>query len=192
MAKASKSFSLRAALSVSAAVVAVALFCAGWWFTSLTHEERTEEKTAALSLSNRNYEQSVSWRRSAISASNSAAIETQKPQAEVNAEEPVVPSGRPVESDFGPNAYVAGRDFVQGILQAPSTAKFSKPFVDDSTGWSELGENKWSVYGFVDAQNALGAMLRQKWSATVTKNGNDFEVARCVVGGEQVFPKSEY
>jgi len=50
---------------------------------------------------------------------------------------------------------------VKASLLTPSTAKFSESGED--AGARELGQGIWEAHGWVDSQNAFGAMLRQDW-----------------------------
>jgi hypothetical protein len=86
------------------------------------------------------------------------------------------PPSTAVEKDFGPDAYYHGREACRKALKAPSTAKFSNPYSDEHTGWSRWGYNQWKVFGYVDAQNSFGAMLREDWLAVVKKGGEYFEI----------------
>lgn len=60
-------------------------------------------------------------------------------------------------------AYVMSQRGVKGQLRAPSTAEFpSQPVAAEY-----IGDCKWAVVGDVDAQNASGAMLRNRYSVTM-------------------------
>jgi GYF domain 2 len=77
------------------------------------------------------------------------------------------PSTTPVSKPATPkgeSGYYASRSFIKTILKAPSSAKFSDILTDKATGWAEQGGDRFECWGFVDAQNSFGAMLRQKWS----------------------------
>ena len=68
------------------------------------------------------------------------------------------------------SAYVMAQDFVSNQLKAPSTAKFptySKNYVTD------LGEGKYTITAYVDAQNSFGAMMRNNFICTVHYVGNN-------------------
>lgn len=61
-------------------------------------------------------------------------------------------------------AFVMSQTFVSRQLKAPSTAKF--PYITDSGVSSvSLGECKFKVRAYVDAQNGFGAMIRTRYSA---------------------------
>jgi hypothetical protein len=68
------------------------------------------------------------------------------------------------------DAHVMARSFVRDRLVAPSTADFSS-LAD--TKVTPLGGNRWSVSGWVDAQNAFGAKLRRRYSCTLRYEGHD-------------------
>lgn len=59
------------------------------------------------------------------------------------------------------DAQIIARKFVEQRLKAPSTAAF--PMNDDSYECTPKEGNIWLVKSYVDAQNSLGAMLRQTW-----------------------------
>lgn len=61
-------------------------------------------------------------------------------------------------------------DFVKNQLKAPSTAKF--PWYDDSCVDS-LGNSRYRVTSYVDAQNSFGAMLRSNYICELEYVGND-------------------
>ena len=65
-------------------------------------------------------------------------------------------------------AYIASQDGIKKVLAAPSTAKFPPRHEVLVTS---LGDDKYRVYGYVDAQNHFGAMLRNNYSATVEIRG---------------------
>lgn len=48
-------------------------------------------------------------------------------------------------------------------LKCPSTAKFSDYLSDQHTGAKHLGKDVWDCFGYVDSQNAFGAMIRNQW-----------------------------
>jgi hypothetical protein len=75
-----------------------------------------------------------------------------------------------VDKDSGPyvpdkaDAYIAAKQFVERSLKAPSTADFaslSESLVSNTDGFT------WEVQGYVDSQNAFGAMIRTKYKAKV-------------------------
>lgn len=60
--------------------------------------------------------------------------------------------------------------FVKDRLLAPASAKFSP---DSETQAVSLGDERWTVTGYVDSQNVYGAMLRNRYTCTVRYLGKD-------------------
>ena len=60
--------------------------------------------------------------------------------------------------------------FVKDRLLSPSSAKFSP---DAETKAVSLGDERWTVTGYVDSQNVYGAMLRSPYTCTVKYLGQD-------------------
>ncbi len=60
-------------------------------------------------------------------------------------------------------AISAAEELVKGQLKSPSTAKF--PWGNSSFSVTKNGK-KYTVKGYVDAQNGFGATVRQYWTAT--------------------------
>jgi hypothetical protein len=91
------------------------------------------------------------------------------------------------------DAWVMAQDFVTSALRSPSTADFG------SAGWfgggeyqkpSEsalnLGDGTWVVNGWVDAQNAFGATIRETWVIEMRYLGNNrWRRVGLVVGNPQ-------
>ncbi|MEA5023919.1 hypothetical protein SDC9_15167 [bioreactor metagenome] len=68
---------------------------------------------------------------------------------------------------------------VKANLKSPSTAKFSK--WDDSLV-KKLDDNKYSVKGYVDAQNGFGATVRSNYYAEVIfVNEDEYRVENLVI-----------
>jgi ribosomal protein L40E len=67
-------------------------------------------------------------------------------------------------------AYIMSQQFVKEILKSPRSAKF--PWYDNSFV-TDLGDGRYVVYAYVDAQNAYGAMMRTKYMCTIKYTGND-------------------
>jgi hypothetical protein len=67
-------------------------------------------------------------------------------------------------------------------LRSPSTAKFPSFYEQGAVAFSSLGENRYRVSSYVDAQNAFGAMLRQYWVATVGVSGDTVTVEDYRIG----------
>ena len=72
-------------------------------------------------------------------------------------------------AERGTMAAIQCRDFVKERLRAPSTADFSA--LHESA--SLIGENKYVVRGYVDAQNAFGAQIRNNYACTVQYTGGE-------------------
>ncbi len=69
-------------------------------------------------------------------------------------------------------AYVMMQDFVKRGLKAPSTAKF--PWMGDSQVIVARSKDQtYTVYGYVDAQNSFGALLRSEYTGVVRQVGED-------------------
>ncbi|MBQ6214380.1 MAG: hypothetical protein IJJ67_03065 [Oscillospiraceae bacterium] len=69
-------------------------------------------------------------------------------------------------------AFTIACEIVESKLKSPSTAKFCKV---TEAGIEHLGNGRYRVKGWVDAQNSFGATLRQTFQVTYTavKKGND-------------------
>lgn len=76
------------------------------------------------------------------------------------------------ENELGLKAWYGGRAFVEKNLKAPSTAKFPRPRLDPDCFWSLNREGNWQVGGYVDSQNAFGAMIRSEWMVVVRPEGD--------------------
>lgn len=61
-------------------------------------------------------------------------------------------------------AYVISQDFIKRELKSPSTAKFPAMWKSNVV---DLGDCRFRVRSYVDAQNAFGAMLRTSYAAEV-------------------------
>lgn len=64
------------------------------------------------------------------------------------------------------DAYVMAKHFVEDRLKSPSTADFASIHQSTVKG---IG-NEWTVKSFVDSQNGFGAMLRTRYTITMTVN----------------------
>lgn len=64
-------------------------------------------------------------------------------------------------------AYNYAEDFVKQRLKSPSTAKFPGIF-EKNDHITELGGGKYRISSWVDSQNGFGAMIRSRWSCTIT------------------------
>lgn len=64
------------------------------------------------------------------------------------------------------DAWIAAQSHVEAQLQTPRTAKFPWGGHGHVT---YLGDNRWHVDSYVDAQNAFGAMIRKHFELTLTR-----------------------
>jgi hypothetical protein len=79
----------------------------------------------------------------------------------------------------------AGKAFVLKQLTAPSTAKFPSAYAKD-VGWEAAGPERWCVWGYVDAQNGFGSMIRTNWRAVVEHRGGDWHRLYLRFGADEV------
>ena len=63
------------------------------------------------------------------------------------------------------NAKICAEKAVKDMLRAPKTAEFCSYTEMIATN---LGDNRWEVSGYVDAENSFGALLRQNWTVRLT------------------------
>ena len=64
-------------------------------------------------------------------------------------------------------AFNYSEEFVKERLKSPSTASF--PRSSEKRDYiTKLGENKYLIEAWVDSQNGFGAMIRSKYSCTIT------------------------
>lgn len=73
----------------------------------------------------------------------------------------LLPEPKKKPGSQGYTAQLMAERFIKGQLRAPTTAEFGGETA------THLGEEKYSVTGYVDAQNAFGAKLRSVWTCTV-------------------------
>jgi len=69
------------------------------------------------------------------------------------------------------DAWVAAEDFVKDHLRSPGTADFGWQRADKCV--TDLGEGQYCVKGWVDAQNAFGAIVRSDFTLTLKYTGDD-------------------
>ena len=68
-------------------------------------------------------------------------------------------------------AFVMCQQPVEGQLRAPSTAKF--PYTTSpGVSSTHIGGGVYNVHGYVDAQNAFGAMIRTNWICKIKENAD--------------------
>lgn len=76
-----------------------------------------------------------------------------------------------LERDQSSLAYIVSQDAIKAQLAAPSTAKFPRYWDKNSVSVRPLGDSKYSVSAYVDAQNHYGAMLRKNYTAIIQFTG---------------------
>ena len=81
-------------------------------------------------------------------------------------------------SDRKIDAWVCAQDVVKGKLKSPSTAKFCSYSPDRV---ADLGNNKYKITGYVDAQNSFGAMIRKNFTVTLTFTESGYKNASCTI-----------
>jgi len=70
------------------------------------------------------------------------------------------------------DAYVMANAFVKERLKSPASADF--PYYHErGISIKFLGDNTYSVSGYVDSQNSFGALIRTDYYCKVKYNGND-------------------
>jgi hypothetical protein len=65
------------------------------------------------------------------------------------------------------DAFVMAKQLMESRLKAPRTAEFAS--ISDSN-IRNLGGNEWEVSSYVDSQNSFGAMIRTRFTITMTVN----------------------
>ena len=68
------------------------------------------------------------------------------------------------------DACYMSHQFLEGYLKAPSTAKWQNCYDASITN---MGNNTYKVYSYVDSQNGFGAMIRAEYSAELLYTGNE-------------------
>ena len=69
-------------------------------------------------------------------------------------------------------AEVMVEDFVKARLKAPGTAKFPG-FWDGRRYVTNLGEQKYRIVSYVDAENAFGALIRNRFTGEIEQVEKD-------------------
>lgn len=73
-------------------------------------------------------------------------------------------------------AWVMAKEFVKRGLKSPGSADFGSVLKGDYQSPKDhvrkLGPNRYEATGWVDSQNAFGALLRTRFSITMERNGN--------------------
>ncbi len=70
------------------------------------------------------------------------------------------------EPDYSHKAWVCAQLKVEKMLKSPSSARFEFGGATYST--KSLGNNKYKVDSYVDAQNSFGASIRQQFTCNIT------------------------
>lgn len=78
-----------------------------------------------------------------------------------------------IEQDREISAYTVSKDFIKKTLKAPSTAKFAHTYGEDPATVKKLENGNYRVVMWVDAQNAFGVMLRNRFVIEVKPQEND-------------------
>ena len=76
------------------------------------------------------------------------------------------------------DAWVCALDVVEGRLKSPSTADFCS--YPEAT-ITDLGNNRYKIQGYVDAQNSFGATVRSKFTVTLTLTEKGYKEATCTI-----------
>lgn len=72
-------------------------------------------------------------------------------------------------------AWISGQDFAKAHLKSPSSAKFGKLFEQSAVhNVEDLGDGRYRVEAFVDAQNEFGAMVRVNFVCDLAYTGNGY------------------
>jgi len=76
------------------------------------------------------------------------------------------------------DAWVCAQNVVENHLKSPSTADFCS--YPEAT-ITDLGNNKYKIVGYVDAQNSFGAVIRSYFTVTLTLTESGYTDARCYI-----------
>lgn len=71
-------------------------------------------------------------------------------------------------------AWFAAETFVENNLKAPGSAKFSDGTANIGNHVRDLGGGRYAVSGWVDSENAFGALLRADFVVYVRRDGTDW------------------
>ena len=81
-------------------------------------------------------------------------------------------------SDRKRDAWVCAIDVVENRLKSPSTADFCS--YPEAT-ITDLGNNRYRIKGYVDAQNSFGATVRSQFTVTLTLTESGYKEASCTI-----------
>ena len=106
-----------------------------------------------------------------------------------NSTQPPSPSPSPSQSQTGSQqsqqdqpsrdilgAHTAAKTFVERRLRSPSTAEF--PWVRAKEVVTYLGDQKYRVESYVDAENGFGSMVRSQYTAVIEDAGDRWKLHR--------------
>lgn len=65
------------------------------------------------------------------------------------------------------DAYVMAKQLMEKQLKAPATADFAR---FDESEVTNSGNDEWTVQSYVDSQNGFGALIRTRFTITMTVN----------------------
>jgi hypothetical protein len=87
------------------------------------------------------------------------------------------------QSDLELNAWISAKSYVEGKLKAPATAKWSNS-IDDKGNltYGALSNHNYEAWGYVDAQNSFGALLREDWYVALRAEGGKWRVLYSKIG----------
>ena len=77
-------------------------------------------------------------------------------------------------------AYNYAENFIEQRLKSPSTAKFPRIF-QRKKHTTSLGGGKYRISSWVDSQNGLGAMIRNRWSCKITFVDGNVKVENIII-----------
>lgn len=80
--------------------------------------------------------------------------------------------------DRSMDAWVCAMDVVENRLKSPSTADFCS--YPEAT-IIDLGDNRYKIKGYVDAQNTFGATVRTQFTVTLTLTESGYKDASCTM-----------
>lgn len=92
-------------------------------------------------------------------------------------------------TDIRRDVYYMAQQFVRKSLKVPSTAKFSDylRYSDKEIGSANFVSNIWCAWGYVDAQNTFGAMLRNEWEVYLKQlPGDKWQLLYLKLGEEEI------
>ena len=76
------------------------------------------------------------------------------------------------------DAWVCAQNVVESRLKSPSTADFCS--YPEATV-TDLGNNRYRITGYVDAQNSFGVVVRSYFTVTLTLTENGYTDAKCSI-----------